>query len=226
MSDIEIRIIRATTDISIGDKDKFIKEFDLIADIIWEKDPAIYKDAENFYFNSTTGLALALDDGVLVGYSIYKRLNPLGRKTLFSVSTTIRPAYQSRGLRSRFLQEIGRLERNTDMEEAIYLAVRTRNPINWHVFSRCCQVLVPDYRSGSIIDLDLVNLGYEACKEIYPHLTIERPSMIIRNAFDWLRYRVQPRHKNEEINRAFFEDLSPVDGIFAIGLAREDLFDH
>ena len=200
-----------------------MREFDSIADHIWQKEPAIYKNSESFYFNETTGVALAMDADRLVAYSIYKRLQPFGKTVLYSASTTVRPEYQSGGLRSRFLKSIIRAEQCTEDVSSIFLAVRTRNPINWHVFSRCCDPIVPNYRSSSTIDAELIDLGVAAAKEIFPKLKLERPTMIMRNAFDWLSYLNQPLHKDAKINEAFFRDLSATDGIFAIGRARTDL---
>lgn len=223
MANIHIEVCKNTTNIQLDRRERLMREFDSIADQIWEKEPTIYKNLEAFYFNETTGVALATDDDRLVAYSIYKRLQVFGKTVLHSASTTVRPEYQSGGLHSRFLKSIILAEQYTDSVNSIFLAVRTRNPINWHVFSRCCDPIVPDYRNSSMIEAELIDLGVAAAKEIYPTLKVERPTMIMRNAFDWLRYLKQPLHRDQKINEAFFRDLSGTDGIFAIGRARTDL---
>jgi hypothetical protein len=223
VGNINIEVRKNTTDIQLDSLERLMREFDSIADQIWEKEPTIYKNLEAFYFNETTGVALATDDDRLVAYSIYKRVHMFDKTVLHSASTTVRPEYQSAGLRSRFLKSIVHAEQCSDSPGSMFLSVRTRNPINWHVFSRCCDPIVPDYRNGSTIEAELVDLGVAVAKEIYPTLDLERPTMIMRNAFDWLRYLNQPLHKDAKINEAFFRDLSGTDGIFAIGRARTDL---
>jgi GNAT superfamily N-acetyltransferase len=223
VGNIDIEVRKNTTDIQLDSLERLMREFDSIADQIWQKEPTIYKDLEAFYFNETTGVALATDHDRLVAYSIYKRVQMFGKTVLHSASTTVRPEYQSAGLRSRFLKSIVHAEQCFDSPGSMFLSVRTRNPINWHVFSRCCDPIVPDYRNGSMIEAELVDLGVAVAKEIYPTLDLERPTMIMRNAFDWLRYLNQPLHKDAKINEAFFRDLSGTDGIFAIGRARTEL---
>jgi hypothetical protein len=223
MGNVDVDVWKHTTEIPLDVREGLMRDFDRIADQIWEKEPTIYKNLESFYFNDTTGVALATDGDRLVAYSIYKRLNVSGKTILYSASTTVRPEYQSGGLRSRFLRSIVLAEQRSPSVEPVFLAVRTRNPINWHVFSRCCDPIVPDFRDGSTTNAELVDLGVAAAKEIFPQLEIERPTMIMRNAFDWLRYFKQPQHKDPRINAAFFGDLSAIDGFFAIGRARADL---
>ncbi len=225
MERLEIEVWKNTTDIRLERREELILEFDQIADRIWEKEPAVYKQFETFYFNETTGVALALNGDRLVGYNIYKRIKMLGKTILYSAATNVRPEYQSGGLRSRFIKSILRTELNTDDPSSMFLAVRTRNPINWHVFSRCCDPIVPNYRDSSTIDNELMDLGVAVANELYPTLKVEKPTMIVRNAYDWVSYLEQPLHRDPEINQAFFRDLSRTDGIFAIGKVRGDLFE-
>ncbi|HXO67981.1 MAG TPA: hypothetical protein VN838_03370 [Bradyrhizobium sp.] len=221
----EIEVWKNSTDIQGERREKLISEFDSIADRIFKKEPAALKQLEAFFFNETTGVALASDSDRLVGYNIYKRLQMSGKTVLYSAVTNVRPEYQSGGLRRRFLKSVLRSELNSNDPGSVFLAFRTRNPIIWHVFSQCCDPLVPNYRAGSTIDEELVDLGVAVAKEIFPKLEVERPTMIMRNAFDWISYQSQPLHKDPEINQAFFKDLSGTDGIFAIGKARGDLLE-
>jgi hypothetical protein len=222
MKRVDIKVWRYSTDLDPQLRETLIVEFDVIADQIFSKQGNVFKNRESFYFNETTGLAVATIDERLIAYSIYKRLNVLGEVVLYSVATNVTPEYQSGGLRRRFLKSMVQAERQSDNVAPTYLAFRTRNPIAWHVFWRCCSSIMPNYVDPAI-DTKLVDLGIATAKEIFPELEVERPTMIMRNAFDWVRYLSQPTHRDDSINAAFFRSLSQTDAIFVVGRMRPDL---
>lgn len=210
-----IEVWRDSTAIAADQRTALIGAFDQIADRIWDKEAGMYRTRESFYFNEASGVALAYDCDQLIAYSIYRRVETLGKNVIQWTSTTVSPAYQNRGLRSRFIKEILSAEHVNGRQ--VLLGTRTRNPINWHVFSRCCDEIVPDFRSTRRPNAELIDIGVSAAAKVWPSCSVERPTMIMRKAFDWLRFLEQPMHHDSAVNREFFRDLSEVDGYYVIG---------
>ena len=178
MDNVDIKVWRYSNELDPQLRETLIVEFDAIADQIFSKQGNVFKQRESFYFNDTTGLAVATMDGRLIAYSIYKRLNVLGEVVLYSVATNVTPEHQSGGLRRRFLKSMVQTERQSDNVAPTYLAFRTRNPIAWHVFWRSCSSIMPNYVDPAI-DPKLVDLGIATAKQIFPELEVERPTMIV-----------------------------------------------
>ncbi len=212
-----VTLYRETTSIPRKLRQPILRKADEITDLIWHKDANFYRNLEEEIFNDHMGLALAKDAGQIVGFSIFRRLRVADSLIIYSFSSSVMPTYQERGLRTELAHRIIAGESNKAGEARLYLAWRTRNPIAWLLLARMCKSVAPALNGGEC-PLTLIELGRYVANQLYPNLSLEIPSMVMRRSYLTTAYRVEPRHRDPAFDTAFYANLSNrEDAIFSIG---------
>jgi hypothetical protein len=195
--------------------------FDEIMDELWHKDPLLFRNQEKRLFADDHGFVIVSLDARAVGFLLYRRLTVGGEHVLYRSATHVRRAHHGRGLNRLMSERLLSLEYGEGTDGPVYIAWRTRNPIVWDWNRRLCSRVVPDLVTGDN-DPALVPRCVRAAGVLFPHLTVELPSMIMRGAYPLLSVREPQHHRDRRLDALFFENTSLAnsdDAIFSFGRA-------
>jgi ribosomal protein S18 acetylase RimI-like enzyme len=214
-------------DVSAQDRARLVHALEEITDELWYKDPFLVRKLEPHLFVEDTGFIAVSARSDIVGFLVYRRLNVDGEHVLYLVALDVRAAHQGRGITRLIAERVLTTTYAEWPEGPVYLASRTRNPIAWDWYRRLCSRVVPDLLTGDD-DPALVKLCTSTAERLYPELTLEVPSMIMRGAYPELAAKDPQHHHDPRLDALFFENASLArreDAVFSLGraLAPRDL---
>jgi hypothetical protein len=177
---------------------------------------------EDSPFHDEYGLVFASQNGEMVGYSIYRRLDLDNTPTLYRAGTAVAASHQRHGFYRRMSQAMLTTEWNDRPDvNAMYLAWRTRNPIIWQANALLCQATVPAIM-GRPVDADLQKACLHLARQLYPNCPIEPPAMIMRDVYAHLTYIREPsEHDASPVSAWLAASVPhPGDALFSVGILR------
>lgn len=219
--DITVSHVTDPTALASAARSSLLAHFDTIANLIWGKPADVFQRLESWIFASDTGLLLArAPSGELVGFSVYRRLTLGSARIIHRETTNVIPAAQGRGVWTAFTRRLLHdLAAGTD-GRPLHLAFRTRNPIIYMANYGLCEAIVPDLLRSRLPDPSLAELAGRAAEQLYPYLCLQRPAMVMPDAYVGAGYRSAPRHRDEEIHTRFFAAPGmeqPASALFVLG---------
>ncbi|BEG75477.1 GNAT family protein [Achromobacter xylosoxidans] len=195
---------------------RLLEIFDRIVQTAWEVDPFIYRKEPDFFHNGDFGVVFIYRGAEIVGCSIYKRLRPKPLDLIiYRYVTVVHRAHQGHGLYQHITELIYNAEQLHNPLCRLYTAWRTRNPKVWSTLARQCVTVDPQIFSSELND-ELRNLNIWTASTLYPGLELDTTTMLMPNAYSFLKYREKQNYYDATIS-AYFNDLAPNCALFSLG---------
>ena len=191
---------------------------DEIADQVWNKDPAYWKNNERL-FHPQTGIVVAytIENGDPAGFLVYRRYKMRGKEVIYVDGINFKPEFQNRGHFYSLCQKAFQAESGISGTAPLYVVARTRHPGILSILEKLCDEVAP----SAAVSPSLLQTADEIRHELFPGEHVELPSMIMRDVYAHFNYRKEPageefRHRHADV----FRRLGPRDAYFLVGRAR------
>jgi hypothetical protein len=212
-----LRLFRSGSDVPAFEQSGILDDIERIMSTNWSFTRRHWSD-EDSPFHPEYGIVLLVQDGIHVGYSIYKRLKIDGNAVIYRAGTAVSSDHHGKGLYRMMTVATLEAEKIQDNHAPLYLSWRTRNPVIWTMNSRLCRSVVPSPQdAGKFPELEA--LCAQIAAALYPGVPLRAPHMVMPDVYEHLTERRQNyTHLDQKVVKWFADALpDPASAILSVG---------
>jgi hypothetical protein len=201
----DLQVVRDASRLTAAEQAALARQFDLINDGIWDKDPSEFRNIANSLFTPADGVVLLhTASGDAVGFSVYRRITVGQLPALFLRYVNVAPAHHGNGLLGKLMTRIISAERGQFFSTKVFCCWRTRNPVLYFTGRKMSARIVPDLVLQGR-DQELIEMGITAARAVYPSSELDADTFCMRLAYPPGHKLKQPqRWRDRQLNDTFY----------------------